>query len=803
MGKQHFRNSAASILAIATMQFAAPRDAGAQQPPAEPATSNSSQLEEIVVTVRKKEETLQKVPVAAFALTKIDLEQHGIDNVISLAKLTPGLLIDKAVNGTGATIFLRGVGTAALNVGFDQAVSVNIDNVPISKGRAIFDSYLDMQQVEVLEGPQALFFGKNSTAGIISVSTANPRDYFEAKGQFGYKLYGDGPYGEAMVSGPINDKLALRVALRATGLNGGYFTNISGAATGVYHDRDVPQETDLAGRMTLVFKPSDDFDLNLKVTPDKEDSDGANNYAQVGDCQGPGGKPQPIFGAFPQVNDGCRLDHKQGWSSLDPAIAAHYPQSNGGQPFLRYDSVLTALTANYHLDDLTFTSVTGFYHFDAAHFENYVGGAPVVFGDEHAIYNSVTEEFRVHTSFDYPVNVTAGVFYDSTQLQFSRTTRLLPSLPDPGTGYTYDWGQVGETDGETKSAFFDVAWNILPELELAAGARFSDETKPSVIQNTFVNANFSLASLFSKMPIHDRFHGDNLSPAATLTWRPESNLTFFAAYRTGYKSGGSNLGAVISTTTTPDLIHYNAEKVTGEEIGAKMTFLDNTLRLNATLYDYIYNDLQVEIFNPAAIAENTGNAGELETRGFEAELLYNPVQIEGLTLHSSLAYNRAAYNQYISDCYTGQTIAEGCNLHNSAGGVAQNLAGKIRAQAPVWTTLIGASYDFPAFGGALKIGINADGRYTSKYYTNETLQPNQVTPGYWNINAGLRVYDPHNTWEIALIGSNLADEIKGISSVDLTGTGGGTGTKVGQRSDGYFLGVTAPREVELQFTYRY
>jgi len=161
--------SAAAVAAITSAGAAHAQE----QTPAAPAAADSGG-DDIIVTARLRAESLLDVPVAVTALGKNDLERYGSASLTAIAQQTPNIIINKSSSGGGGQITLRGISTAAGQAGFDQAVSVNLDGIQTSRGRTVTQGFFDLQQVEVLKGPQALFFGRNSPAGVISLISAGP-----------------------------------------------------------------------------------------------------------------------------------------------------------------------------------------------------------------------------------------------------------------------------------------------------------------------------------------------------------------------------------------------------------------------------------------------------------------------------------------------------------------------------------------------------------------------------------------------------------------------------------------------------
>jgi len=777
----------------------APEATVAESPPA-------GVLEEIVVTARKREETIQSAPAAVFAVTPQDIANYGITDLVSAGDLTPGLQIARSTNNSAANIYLRGVGSSFVSVSYDQAVAMVIDNVPIAKGRAIFQSFSDMQQEEVLKGPQALFFGKNSTAGVLSVKTADPGDTAEFLARAGYEYDGRTYSGEAIASGPITDTLSVRLDLNARDMVGGYFKNLGPQLNGVPRDTHTPEEQEYGGRLTFVYKPTERFSINVKFSADDLSNDGVDGYVHLVDCQGPGGTAQPIFGV-PNITGSCKLNDTTTDVALAPAIAAHFPGARNGQPYLVDDSILGSATAIYRWDSASLTSVTGYYRFNTNNFDNFdYGSASQIFGSEFVNYSSFTQELRLASNFQGPVNYTTGVYFDATRLNYLRPVRLFSfAAPDPTTGQTDDFASGGYTHGTTASGFGELVWTVNDQWELSGGARYSDEHKNTVLGAPFVNANdAAVGLLFVPAPIPDHFDGANWSPSATLRWRPSDELTWFASYRTGYKSGGSNLSQIPFLGQTASTIHFGSETAKGGETGVKAELLDRSLWLGATVYDYTYSNLQVSLFNPITISQNVANAGTYRTTGVELDSVYAPPPIRGLKLLGSLYYNHARYVDYIGPCYTGQTIAEGCDLGFAAGAFNnQNYAGRPGAHAPDWTGMLGTHYDAPLPGQRMALGFSLNARYTGAYFEQETLAPQQQQGGFVNLDASIRLYEPtHQRWEVALIGRNLTNKLVGENAEDNPSTGGGTGTTKGILADTVLIS-NAPIQVTLQVTGRF
>jgi len=182
---------------------------------------------DIVVTARKREESIMKVPVVTNALDAEQIEQFQTTDIRRVAEQIPGFVVGEPASAAyGSQLSLRGVGTSVLNGTIDQSISLNLDNQQFTHGLAFTAAMFDLQQITVLKGPQALFFGKASPGGVVAIQSANPGPEWEAIFRAGYEFEARGKQGEAIVSGPLSSTLGMRLAGRYTS-TAGYFRNIT------------------------------------------------------------------------------------------------------------------------------------------------------------------------------------------------------------------------------------------------------------------------------------------------------------------------------------------------------------------------------------------------------------------------------------------------------------------------------------------------------------------------------------------------------------------------------------------------
>jgi iron complex outermembrane receptor protein len=786
-----------------------------------------AQLEEIVVTARKREESVLNVPVQITTLSAKQLDKFDLTSLEKISATMPQLVIVRGTSGSGANLSLRGIGSNFTSIAIEQSVAVNLDGIYYGQGRVINEAMFDLERVEVLKGPQALFFGKNATAGVISLTSKNPGDRFEAKGRVGYEFTSHEPSVDAMVSGPVTDTFGLRLAVHWSDMQEGLAENVAPSttyntldiATGALTPqpiaaarRNVPAERDRAARLTARFTPSDQLTWTLRASVDRYAVSDATWNEELFLC--PSGTPQKSPGQE------CSGNWKVHHNDLPAAVAATNDllDKHGGRLYQDYDSYAANSDVRYTLPNVAFTWTTGYHHFTnyfLGDYDDTDATAAQVWGAERSQYTSFSTEARIQTTFNARVNLMAGLYYDSTRLDFLQDAIFPGGLEDsaasdPAMRYL-TVNKVSHTQGHTFAAFGQLLWAIADQWQVTAGARFTDETKDSLLTQPYVIAPYQAFFLQYDPANTATFFADkqtfsNVSPEATVTWKPAENLTAYVSYKTGYKSGGFSISSLVAATTTLADLAFRPEKVKGSEAGIKAK-LSGTVRLGLDLFNYKYEDLQVDFFDSPQLKYTTFNAGSARTRGIELDAEWAPERVRSLSLRSSVVYDEAIYTNFPgAPCYGGQTPAEGCVIGPVPGNPGsvrayQNLKGKPTGQAPKWSASLLADYEFSVCADLI-LGLTSNIRYSDGYQTTSIDVPFARQDAYVSVDANLRLANAKDTWELALIGKNLTNEYVVLGAYDASGTGANTGTLAGVHSDqtGFFA---PPRTYQLQFTYKY
>ena len=399
------------------------------------------------------------------------------------------------------------------------------------------------------------------------------------------------------------------------------------------------------------------------------------------------------------------------------------------------------------------------------------------------------------------LNWALGGYWQETERYFAQEVIFAGaenSAADPTNRYVaYD--KISETDGETFSVYGELRWDINDTMQLTAGGRYIDESKDSYFIQPYVNPVFGFLFIEGRTLAADQSF-DDFVPEVTFRYQPSETLTYFLAYKEGWKSGGFDNGSIDSTLNADPLgdITYQPEKVSGFEAGVKALLNEGSLEVNFDIYDYTYDDLQLNYFNAATFAYRTLNAEESESRGLEIQVAYLPPLIDGLRLTAAYGYNDSNYVKFVGPCAGGQKPSEGCNVPDG-GLTLQNLNGSKKALAPENRLNLGINYNSILRSG-LELGFNMNLKASDDYRLSDTI-PDIKQPRYNTVDAGISLSSPTAGWKLALIGRNLGDEYIQTSGSDAPSTGGGAGTEAGFAGDRYAY-IKPGRTIALKLSYQ-
>jgi iron complex outermembrane receptor protein len=777
-----FGLSAVTVCPIAAHAQSAGEVSAAQEKP----SSAGGELSEVIVTARKRDERLIDVPVTVTALSGATLETYQLADIESVAAHVPSLIVSSGGSGAGGQITLRGVGSSGLSGAFDSAILLDIDGIQISTMRLLQNSFVnDAAQIEVMKGPQSLYFGKSASAGVISVQSANPTDTFTGSGTAAYDFVQQGVTAQGFVAGPITDTLGFRVAVRGVDTE----HVVENLVPNVAHHWRGDNTIDV--RTTLQWHPLQQLTANLKAGYNHYRDNGPATY--VTDTCGADGKPDPVsFGGLTLAagyNCSNALSGKIFVSDPAAVYAARGPLGSGLIPFSTSDVYYGRLKVDLNLTDrLLLSSVSGAVYYAAADNESYTYGgvAPpggldgVAAGDSFGggegntknTLHQYSQELRLASSGAGLFNFMLGAFYehrtmgfatDQTAVGVATLAPLLgfptgPNGADPSTGYTYDWEKVHATKSDAYSGFGSISLDLTERLQVSGGTRWTKQNVSSNINVPYMSAFLSDAlgfvpSGFNSGPI--RFKDSNWSPEATIRYKVEDDVNLYAAFKTGFKSGGVDNSALpsnglfgfsspdpaVRAATAAGLI-FKSEEARGAEAGIKARLADRTVFLNGSIYRYVYKDLQVQNFNGTTIQFVTTNAGQVTSRGADLDFDWR-TPVTGLQLGGSLAYTDTKFTKsYIPDPVTAPTV---------------DLNGRTAANAPKFSGNLSPRYTQPV--GSLRLEIAANVRFTGSYSTGNLNYRDYVQGGYFTYDSNVSIGSPDQRWKVSLIGVNLGDKI--------------------------------------------
>ena len=690
------------------------------------------------------------MPVVVQAFDSDLLEAYKTTSFSDLTDLVSGLSI-YADGPVEPSINVRGIQGNAINATGDDSVSVNVDGVQHSSAQLFRFGLFDLEAVEVLKGPQALYFGKNSPGGVVSIRTKDPTDEFYSEFQAGYEFAGERTYGHGILSGPLSENWGFRVGARLAEQKG-YWDNVWGDG-----DPSVQQPNNDLGP---------DFEEYMFVGTLKGEFDRGDvtlkglTASREGDIYG---QSQVIFDngtGYNPFTDG-ELNNTRAMAPFFDTTGSIY---GGDEEVFDYNLSQVSLDANLELtENWSVHSITGWVDIDNDQFGlGNAGPAALTAGISNQV-DSLSQEIRFDGQFDN-FNLMMGGFIDDRKVTTGAAVWILPVFR-----LTPDTTSVVE--GNSWSLFAQADFNLTEQIEVSLGGRYTDETRESSGEVTEAGGTFAGAFPVPQGPYElavDEVSYTNFSPEVSVSYKPTDDLTFFANYKEGFKSGGFNSSAISRAQSaglvalglgTPLDDSFLDENVEGFEVGAKMELLDNTMRLNVTAFSYDYTDLQQSAFFTvgSGIEVRTVNAGSAFIEGFEADMLWL-TPVDGLTFTGNIAYNNNEFGDYNSECSDYQLFvdATGCNvdvdndittsadsnnpntLVAGTGFDAQNRSGQPLRRAPEWAGSFGLNYE-TVLSNNLVFRSNGAVSWSGEYQANGENNPRGIQDSYAILNASFGI----------------------------------------------------------------
>jgi len=679
------------IASIATVALAAPAIAGQAN------SVSGSDENVIVVTAQKREQDVQDVPISMVVVSGQQLTTMGIQDFNQLARFVPNFYV-QTTPGNNA-FYIRGIGSTPGNLAFEQTVGLFVDGVYGGHARQFQAPFLDVARIEVMRGPQGAIVGKNTSAGAISVVTARPTRELQAAAEASYAFDPGGTRLYGMVSGPVTDVVAVRVAAQYED-NDGYIENL------ILGGDETKRKT-LFGRASVLIDSGGPVDLLLKVEGGRVDLTGTASERIL--------------------------------TPADPDLK----RSTGGFPgfvdkdFDNTNNFNAAATANIELGEHVLTSITGYSSYD---FEKRLdadfGPTPFFASSFAEKFSQMSQELRLASPTTGAVEYIVGGYFHVNDYDLLQST-LIRFGPFNGRA-----DRVFRQENVVWSGFGSATWHIAESLRLTGSLRYTYDRKRA--NQTRLNTGRVLPTWIAT-PLSGNRTEREWDPSVALQWNVTPDAMLYASYGQGSKAGGF-VGA--QATTTPAQFEIEPEKADTFELGAKLALLDRRLRLNMAVFRTDFENLQVSSFDATTTSFITSNAGKARSQGFEGDVSFNV--LEGFFLTGSLAYLDAKFLDFPgAQCPFDNP---GCVPANN------NAAGRPLPRSPKWSGTLNADVTVP-ISGSLEFNANGGMTFRSFAYLEESFNPaaGQDAFAMFDFRGAIRSADKR--WELALLGKNLTNRI--------------------------------------------
>ena len=758
--------------------------------PAQAQTTPDADTDDIVVTARQRAENVQTVPIAVSVVSGEQLDRAYTVNTQQLSLLVPSLNYSSA-NPRNTAFTIRGLGSSVVavsqaNDGLEGGVGFYIDQVYHARPATAAFDFSDIDRIEVLRGPQGTLFGKNSTAGAISITTRLPTFTPEASeeisvGSFNYVQ------AKASASLPLTDTIAARIS--------GLVTRRDGVIRNIVTGEDHNGIGNQAVRGQLLFQPNDRVSIRLIADfTDFESNCCTQVYFRVAPTLKPAARQYPALAAGVGYTP-ASLDPYDRVTDIDAALGVS--TNEGG----------VSAIANWNLGAATLTSVSAwrFWNWDAANDRDYTGLPIQLVQHIPSRQDQYSQELRLASNGEGALSYVGGLYF-FRQRVIGRPISIYGPLaayyligPTTGAAATPvpgnlldGFGSDGRTDFQSNSyaAFGEVNWRPLRGLTITGGLRYTYEKKKGSydtftfggLQTANAALNSAKLSILRGQDYAARVNGGALTGRTNLAYQFTPDVFGYAGFARGAKSGGINMsGLPLDNANQPALntAVVRPEQNTNYEIGLKTRLFGQRLTLNVDAYYTRVTDFQANVTDTgaaAALRTYLANIPKVTVKGIEADA--NVQVSKRFSLNASAAYADGKYDSYPNGPCPIERIGSATTVCDLSGIALPSL--------PKWSVTYGGDYALPIdpLGGS--IALHLDGRSQTKQFGDPTGSAYTVIGGYTLVNGSVG-FRSRRGWEIAVFTRNLFDR-NYIQNVTIQA--GNTGLILATPSDPRTVGVT-------------
>ncbi|MBU6266501.1 MAG: TonB-dependent receptor [Sphingomonadales bacterium] len=676
--------STTAIIGIATPAFAQDAKPEATAPDAG----------EIIVSARRRDETLQSTPVAITAVNTAMLEAKAAVNIGDLQGAAPGLLITQQNSGAqAANISIRGLTYADIEKSQTPTVGVVVDGITIGTNTGQLQDAFDIAQIEVLRGPQGTLFGANTIGGVVNIQRSKPTMQTGFKGEFTYGQWNTWS-GKAIAN--FGDGSTWGVKLwYFHNQTDGFYNNVTLKKSAGWSKAD-----SMGG--SVLFKPAgSDFDAQLTVENVIQSFDPVvANIAKTGE----------VFCAFEPAQECNRNSTTDIYTVFNAAADSHYHAPDA------------TLTMNYQLGSVKLSSITGWRHSREEQTQDFDGSsADLYYVDRRQHYTQWSQELRAAGNLFHGFDYVVGGYYFKSNYDLTQWSRVFGFAPTtPPTLFDKNAQHV-EGKTESYALFGDFNWAIMDKVRLSFGGRYSHDNKqlyngfaPGVLVDP---ASVSLSKFAAVGTGNASFN--KFTPKVGLDYRPNRDVMLYASWSRGYRSGGfSPRAATAATASTP----FQPETVDAFEIGAKLATPDHKLEVNLAGYISDYKNMQQNLTVPGGPTGNqtiTGNVpGGAIIKGIEGDFTLRLA--EGLRITGSAAIMDSHFRNFVTCGVYGGTGTLAANTCGAAGLVQFDYSKNNLIYAPKFTGSLNAEYTVPTSFG--KVVSSIGWRHISPYDEQLSVQ---------------------------------------------------------------------------------
>lgn len=650
------------------------------------ATTAKATLEEVVVTARKTAESLQDTPISVTALSGDRLEDMGVSRITKLQNVTPNLVFQNtpAYSGAGnnAAVYIRGVGQKDFVPTIDPGVGIYVDEVYLGRSAGAVLDMIDIQQVEILRGPQGTLFGKNTIGGAISITTTKPNE--ELSGKVDIKVGTDERRNiRGVLNVPLSNTLFARGSFGSLQQDGYVFRPFDG--------KDLGNQDTLMVRLALRWVPSDTFTADLSFDYFDDENNGppllitrVDEFPESATAI-PGGNfpfinnlfagfspdfggPNPIVCTFPNAPSAC-------FTSAN-AVTGNNTNLGTGPNYSEMENEAVSLTLTWDLDAFTAKLIVSYRSLDGEFANDRDGypqndGQPAVPGLP-ILVNPVTHYFDTfkQDQFSVELQLTGSTIED----RLSWVAGVYAFEEDGENINPVDFTTVslqsgGYFDYSSEAVFAQATFDFTGKLSATAGIRYTKEDR-DYLPDQYIeemplgglpfpcfnsDGSTKICALGDRAVPYETVNNSisESTPMVSISYSFTDDVMLYGTYSEGFKVGGFTQRIF---PPEPSLPAFGPEFVDSLEAGIKAELLDNSLRVNLAVYSADYSDLQILINEPSRVGPYTTNAGDATIDGFELEINY--LSQSGVLIDLAIGYVDAGYDSLNPDLFSGLSVSD-------------------------------------------------------------------------------------------------------------------------------------------------